>query len=411
MTRDAEPNRPTAWIVFVFSMCVVLASFTSVIFPSLISVSETVQIPGIVPVTPDPYETGPWAGGVIASCAVMCVLLLLHRRGTLPSAISAGLNRLLAFEVPKRAALVIVTVLIVSYVAVSAGELNTEEPYEDYIDVKERLETWSADQALGSFEPHLRYLLLASSMEIFGSYKVIPLLASAALLLVTYMLTSRITGKRFAGIVSIIVLMQSSVFLTYDTTVAYTNFWVLLYVASLYMALRFWPLSPVLYLASLPAKALTVAFLPMSLYFIWQGDTTQKHRIITVSVTAAMIVIVGAVAATGIDPTSGGEAAIEGFNKKEFMAGLASFSYQLRFDGLVMLFCIPLIVGLFLASRHGARHAMPVMLLIAGMLLIAPLLTGFTNQTNQPYRFVPLVVFFAIGVGVLLSGVLTKGKP
>jgi len=43
------------------------------------------------------------------------------------------------------------------------------------------------------------------------------------------------------------------------------------------------------------------------------------------------------------------------------------------------------------------------MVLISGILLIAPILTGFTNQTNQPYRFVPLVVFFAIGVGVLLS--------
>ena len=40
---------------------------------------------------------------------------------------------------------------------------------------------------------------------------------------------------------------------------------------------------------------------------------------------------------------------------------------------------------------------------IAGMLLIAPIIMGFTTHTNQPYRFVPLVVFFAIGVGVLLS--------
>ena len=43
------------------------------------------------------------------------------------------------------------------------------------------------------------------------------------------------------------------------------------------------------------------------------------------------------------------------------------------------------------------------MVLISGILIIAPFLTGFTNQTNQPYRFVPLVVFFVIGVGVLLS--------
>ncbi|MDH3192285.1 MAG: hypothetical protein OEM18_06340, partial [Nitrosopumilus sp.] len=72
-------------------------------------------------------------------------------------------------------------------------------------------------------------------------------------------------------------------------------------------------------------------------------------------------------------------------------------------DGLVILFMIPLIVGLFLLSKSGVKNAESIMVLIAGMLLIAPILTGFTNQTNQPYRFVPLIVFFAMGVGVLLS--------
>jgi len=65
-----------------------------------------------------------------------------------------------------------------------------------------------------------------------------------------------------------------------------------------------------------------------------------------------------------------------------------------------MLFMILLIVGLFLVSKSGVKHGESIMVLISGMLLIAPILTGFTNQ---PYRFVPLVVFFAIGVGVLLS--------
>jgi len=37
------------------------------------------------------------------------------------------------------------------------------------------------------------------------------------------------------------------------------------------------------------------------------------------------------------------------------------------------------------------------------MLLISPILTGFTEFTNQPYRWVPLVVFFAVGIGILLS--------
>ena len=102
----------------------------------------------------------------------------------------------------------------------------------------------------------------------------------------------------------------------------------------------------------------------------------------------------------GFSVTQGTE---EKFSAKEFQMGITSFAYQLRFDGLVMLFMIPLIVGLFIVSKNGINHGESIMVLISGILLVAPILTGFTNQTNQPYRFVPLIVFFSIGVGVLLS--------
>jgi len=41
--------------------------------------------------------------------------------------------------------------------------------------------------------------------------------------------------------------------------------------------------------------------------------------------------------------------------------------------------------------------------MIAGMLVMVPLISGLTEITNQPYRFVPLIFFFAVGVGTLLS--------
>ena len=53
------------WIVFLFSISIVLISFTSVMFPALILVSGTETIPGIDPVTPDPYEPGVWATGAL----------------------------------------------------------------------------------------------------------------------------------------------------------------------------------------------------------------------------------------------------------------------------------------------------------------------------------------------------------
>ena len=368
------------------------------IFPALILSSDTVTIPGIESVTPDPFETGIWSGGVIVSSAVIFVLALLHHKKKILT-LSKLFEKIFSFEISKKAALIIMIVILVIYISASAGELSVEENLGDYAGVKKRLGTWSID-TITSFEPHVRYFLLSSSMVLFGSYKVIPFLASIALLITTYLITKTITQKRFAGIVATIILLQSSVFLTYDTTVSYTNFWVLFYLISLYMVYKFWPLSPIAYLLSIPSKALTAAFLPMSIYFILRSNISKKHKMITAGITAGIILAGGIVSIAGISTTQGTE---EEFDTKEFQMGFTSFAYQLRSDGLVMLFMIPLMVGLFIVSRSGIKHGESIMVFISGMLLIAPVLTGFTNQTNQPYRFVPLVVFFAIGVGVLLS--------
>jgi MFS superfamily sulfate permease-like transporter len=91
-----------------------------------------------------------------------------------------------------------------------------------------------------------------------------------------------------------------------------------------------------------------------------------------------------------------------GWNSDEFWAGMSTFANQIRHDGLVILFVLPLVFGLFMVSKRS-RYANSIMIMIAGMLVIVPLISGFTDMTNQPYRFVPLVFFFAIGVGTLLS--------
>jgi len=69
---------------------------------------------------------------------------------------------------------------------------------------------------------------------------------------------------------------------------------------------------------------------------------------------------------------------------------------------------LPLVVGLFLISNHGFKQADSIMFLILGMLLSASLLPAFSDIINVPYRFVPLVVFFAMGVGVLLRKKVTE---
>jgi len=390
-----------SWIIFLFSITIVLISFVSVFFPALILVSNTIIVPGIDSVTPDPYESGVWSVGLIISNIIIFGLTFLYFRNKLPKSISDIFKKLFTFEVSKKIAFICITILLIIYTSASVSELSTEENFEDYKNVKNRVEGWSIDQAFGSFEPHARYFLISTSMMLFGNFKVIPLLASIALLIMTYFITKTIAQKRFAGIVSMVIVLQSNLFLTYDVTVAYTNFWILFYLLSLFFIYKFWPLSPISYLLSISAKALTIAFLPMSIFFILRSEISKKQKILATGVTAAIIIVGGiAIMESSLSPTQETE---EEFNEKEFWMGFTSFSYQLRFDVLVILFMIPLIVGLLIISKKGIKHGESIMVFIAGMLLIVPILTGFTNQTNQPYRFVPLVVFFAIGVGVLLS--------
>jgi len=395
--------RPSAisWIVFFFTISMVILSLIPVVFPSLIvanftQVSDLEQF-GILGLDIDPYQVGPLAGALFVTSGIVFALAILYFKNKLPQSISKGFQFVFNFEVSKKVAIISMVVILAIYVAASANELSEEEQYEDYINVKQRLENWSPDQMIRSFEPHVRYFFITSSMILFGNYAVIPFLASIALVIMVYFFTKQITNKRFAGLVAAIILLQSNVFLTFDTSVAYTNFWVLFYLLSLYFMYKAWPLSPISYIVSIPAKALTVTFLPMSIYFLLRCSISRKKKMI-IAGTMIGLVIIGAVASS---KSLQGDVQ-ESFISDEFWIGFASFATQLRFDGLVILFLIPLVIGLLFASTKN-KHAESMMVMIGGMLLIAPFLTGFSDQTNQPYRFLPLITFFAVGVGILLS--------
>ena len=92
----------------------------------------------------------------------------------------------------------------------------------------------------------------------------------------------------------------------------------------------------------------------------------------------------------------------------EFFIGFSAWSYQLRFDYLLFMFYLPLTVGLIAVSKRGIRNADSVLVLMAGTLFAAPLLSGFTGFNIFPYRYLPFAIFFAIGVGTLLSRRITR---
>ena len=385
-----------SWVVFVSTLVVVLISLVTVLFPSLI-IRSTSSFKDIVI---NPYEIGVWTYPLLASNFILLIIGILYFKNSLPAILTKSIRFIFDFEVSRKTALITLLVILGGYIILNASEISTEERWVDYKGVKDGVQKWSVSDIRG-FDIHVKYFLLSASLNLFGNIRLIPFIGSIALLVACYYITKDIARKRFAGLVATVVLFQSNVFLSYDTSATYDNFWILFYVISLYtVQKRRWYFSPISYILSIFSKTLTAGFIPMTFYWIYRADIAKKKKIrLAISYGVILLVAIVSVYFFNINLIFGN---VE-FSGNDFWRGFTTWAFQLRFDLLVLLFILPLVVGLFICSRRGIRHAESVMVLIMGILLSAPFLQGFTDLTNQPYRFVPLVVFFAMGVGTILT--------
>ena len=86
-----------------------------------------------------------------------------------------------------------------------------------------------------------------------------------------------------------------------------------------------------------------------------------------------------------------------------FMNSLSDFSSQMRFDYFMLMMILPVTIALFSVSRTGIIHAESLLFFISVLLLAGPLVTLLTDfYVILPYRFVPLIAFFAIAMGVII---------
>ncbi len=384
-----------SWAVFLFTLIISLISLVSVVFPALISdtvVPNGFTRMGVDLYQIDPYETGPLAELLIFTNGIIFGLYFFRKK--IPK-----ISKIFSFDIPQKISIIVVLIVIVAYGSISFPEVYTDEIYEDWKTVKHVTESSDLSKITG-MGPHLRFFLLNQSMVLFGSYKIIPLLSSMVLLGITYLFTTALTKNRFSGLVSMGLVLQSYIFLTFDTSSTYTSFWVLLYVSSLYAIVRFSFANPVFYLGSIFCKALTVLYAPQSIFFILNSQIQKKYKIILSGIIVTILSI-------GFFGMGAGLMDREEPTMAEFWVGFTSFAFQTRFDVIMVLFLVPLVFGLFVKSKEN-KYANSISFLIAGVLFSAPILTGLTDQTNQPYRLMPIVIFFAVGVGMLFSNVTSK---
>ena len=389
-------------IIFLITLVVVIFSLMSVVFPALFirTLSVIDNNLGI-----NPFELGIWTYPLLITNFIIFGLMILYFKKKLPTIITKSIKFIFNFEISSKLAFFVIVIIIGIYITASVGELFNGRFLSDFYERGESfLENYDFTTiGEGGLNKHFGLFLTSSSMHLFGNYKVIPFIASVSLLVLTYLVTFEITQKRFAGIVAMLIVLQSGIFLFYDTTVVYPNFWVVFYLLSLYLVYKKWPLSPISYILSVTTKGLTAIFYPMTLFFIFRANITKQKKI-RLAISYGIIVLLSGAIIFFMDLNLGPSSVpFSEFNSHDFWMGFSAFSSSLRADGVVLLFLLPLTVGLFLASRKQVLHADSIMFFILTMLLLGPLLLAFSDHHNVPYRFIPLIVFFAIGVGVLLS--------
>jgi len=402
--KDTVKTRKISYVVFFFALLIICFSLVSLFFPALIVTTFSDSYSNV-----NPFERGSWFIPVLITNIIIFDFGLLYYKKKLPKIIYNSIEFILNFEVSRKIAIIIIIILLGGYVILSVEKLAEDEsvknPDFDFR-IQPILDNFPFDE---DGRPMMNVLLVKNSLlftsqQVFDNVKIIPFIGSIMLLLMTYFFTAKIANKRFAGLVAMVILIQSHIFLRYDTSAAYSNFWILFYLLSLYMIYKKWYLSPVGFILSTFSKLLSVAFLPMTFFFVYNSDISKKTKIL---ITISYGIVIGISVLILLTNTDFDQKTTV-FNFDEFLVGFTALASQIRSDSLVLLFILPLVVGLFLVSRKGIRVADSIQFLISGIIFIMPLLVALTNWNISPYRYISVIVFFAIGVGTLLSKRITQ---
>ncbi len=374
----------------------------TIVFPSLFS-----SIFGKFSNNLIPYEIGILGVPVILSNLAFLIFGITYYKKKLPSSISNSINRIRTFEIPKKPTMIILLIIFGIYIGASTPELFLDESQQwgDYEILEDALKIWPDGESENIYieeqnDRYVRMFLLDTSQKIFQNIKILPFAASILVILFTYLLTVQITEKRFAGIIAILVLIQSHTFLRFDTVAVYENFWILFYLISIYVIKKQWILSPIFYVLSFFTKAFVAPYFVMTLFFAARTSISAKKKFLLLISYVAIIGISALVIFSGdtIYPN------VIQIDSSKFFIGLATFGPLLRYDLFLLMTILPVVVGLTLLAKNSFRETDSILFLILGTLLAGPILIMFTNFYEiLPYRYIPLIVFFAIGIGMFFS--------
>ena len=402
MSTDLQSNRIVIPI-FIATIIVIFLIYIPIVFPALFSslvgsYSDTIN---------NPFEFGHQAFILIISNVIILGFGFAYYKQKLPTQLQNIIERVRSFEISKKTTIIVFIIIMGIYIGLSAPELFLDEAlqWDDYIVLETALELWPDGESDNPYvqeqnDRYVRMFLLDTSLNTFQNIKFLPFIASITVVFFTYLLTTQICQKRFAGIISMIVLLQSNIFLKYDTIAVYENFWVLFYLISLYVLKKGWFLSPIFYILAVFSKAYVAPFFIMTLFSTYRSKISRKTKLaillsyVVIITTAVVVIFTGETLypkVFEIDPPS-------------LILGFAATAFQFRSDLFILVMLLPVSIWLFILAKNRLKEADSILFLIFGTILAGPVLVMMTYFYEVlPYRLIPLIVFVAIGIGLFFS--------
>ena len=402
MSADLQSNRVVIPI-FIATIIVIFLIYIPIVFPALFSsiigsYSDTIN---------NPFEFGHQAFILIISNVIILGFGFAYYKQRLPTQLQNIIERVRSFEISKKTTIIVFFIIMGIYIGLSAPELFLDEAlqWDDYIVLEKALELGPYGESDNPYiqeqnDRYVRMFLLDTSLNTFQNIKFLPFIASIMVVFFTYLLTTQICQKRFAGIISMIVLLQSNIFLKYDTIAVYENFWVLFYLISLYVLKKGWFLSPIFYILAVFSKAYVAPFFIMTLFTTYRSKISRKIKLavllsyVIIITTAVVVIFAGETLypkVFEIDPPS-------------LILGFAATAFQFRSDLFILVMLLPVSIWLFILAKNRLKEADSILFLIFGTILAGPVVVMMTYFYEVlPYRLIPLIVFVAIGIGLFFS--------
>ena len=401
---ESRISKTITSFAFLFSIGIIGVSVISVIFPALI-ISQTYEFP----LDLNPFETSPWILPIFSSLISFLVFGFLHYKKKLPFTLSNTINHILNFEISKRISIFLGISILSVYIGLSVPELfiDESEQWPDFLVLESALNIWPSTDHLSVYikEQNTRYvrmILLDFSQEFFQNIKFLPFIASIFTVIFTALITIQISKKRLAGIIAMLVLLSSVTFTDFDTIAVYENFWVLFYLISLYsINKRWWHASPVSFILSIFTKAFIATYFWMNLFYIYRATIPTRTKFFLFGSYGLVLGVTYWIFENGRSIIYDD---IIRYDLNAFLDGFAGWGNSMQLDPFALVIILPLTVMLFFKSRNGLKQSDSIMILIAGSILAGPLISLVTDfYFILPYRFIPFIVFMAIGIGLLFS--------